>query len=343
MWSSHMRICSPVQILSRIAGLRRAYAHGFASAGDVAAEGATACRDDRLPADNVENAILDSLLDQYRDLDLFDRAIAAAHAATTDDRPGIEQQLASIDRQLRETNAALERYLRAFETGTMPDHACAPRVEHLSARRQQFTVHRTELAARLDALNHQRPTRPVLEAVGDTVRHVLTTGNRTVVKQLLSELITRIDVHPQRRVQPTLRIPSNRTQTPDQQHGRALRTSVRMASQNVDLLASDLRDRPAVLNHQPSRFLTELGLELLILSSHHYPSFQNVILEDPQSGRIKAPHRRPSHRTVAQRRRVPQPRRTPLEPHVSHQDPAQPRLRRPDPVPRHPPRRTPHS
>jgi hypothetical protein len=43
--------------------------------------------------------------------------------------------------------------------------------------------------------DHQRPPRPVLEAVGDTIRHVITTGNRTVVKQLLSELTNRIDVH----------------------------------------------------------------------------------------------------------------------------------------------------
>jgi hypothetical protein len=49
--------------------------------------------------------------------------------------------------------------------------------------------------------------------------------------------------------------------------------------------------------------------------------------------------RRPSHRPLAQRQRAPQPRRAPVEPHVSHQDPAQPRLHRPDPVSRHPPRR----
>jgi hypothetical protein len=57
---------------------------------------------------------------------------ALAEAAT--ERPTIEVDLASTEKQLRDTTAALDRYLQAFEAGTMPASVCAERVNDLTAQ-----------------------------------------------------------------------------------------------------------------------------------------------------------------------------------------------------------------
>lgn len=85
------------------------------------AKGARACAGQRLPADDLEAAVIDDLLRVYQDLDLFEEAIPGAYEDTEQERPRLEAELASAQALLRETTSALDRYLRAFEAGTMPD------------------------------------------------------------------------------------------------------------------------------------------------------------------------------------------------------------------------------
>jgi len=60
-------------------------------------------------------------------------------AALDDVPPGLEDELASTDAQLRETTASIDRYLRAFEAGSMPEAICAPRLAELSDRRAELS------------------------------------------------------------------------------------------------------------------------------------------------------------------------------------------------------------
>jgi hypothetical protein len=71
-----------------------------------------------------------------------------------------------VDRQpqIRDTTAALDRYLRAFEAGSMPDAVCAPRVEELAAQRQELTDYRDEVTASLSR-TPALPPRQHLESV----------------------------------------------------------------------------------------------------------------------------------------------------------------------------------
>jgi len=85
-------------------------------------------------------------------LKLLEQALGIAITQVHDDRPRLEHQLAGTDAKIRETTSAFDRYLRAFETGSMPDAVCAPRVEELAAQRQELTEYRNEVAAAL-----QRP------------------------------------------------------------------------------------------------------------------------------------------------------------------------------------------
>ena len=69
------------------------------------------------------------------------------------ERPRIEAELASAEHQLRETTAAIDRYLQAFETGANAAETCGERIDHLSARRAELAF--TDMSWLRDS-----PTRP---------------------------------------------------------------------------------------------------------------------------------------------------------------------------------------
>lgn len=90
-------------------------------------KGARACTAQRLPTDDLERRVIGALLATYDNLDLdFDCAVNAAIEDAEHERPGLEEELAGTEAQIRETTAALDRYLRVFQAGTMPDTVCAP-------------------------------------------------------------------------------------------------------------------------------------------------------------------------------------------------------------------------
>src|SRR5680860_473776 len=92
------------------------------------AKGARACPGQRLPADDLEAAVIDDLLGIYDNLDLFQESIVDAYQDAEQEQPRLQAELASTDAQLRDATTAIDRYLRAFEAGTMPDSVCAPRL-----------------------------------------------------------------------------------------------------------------------------------------------------------------------------------------------------------------------
>lgn len=66
-------------------------------------KGTYGCRSTRIPAEDLETAVIDDLLGTLSRSDLFEQAVTAAIAGVTDDRPRLEVELASTDVQLRDT------------------------------------------------------------------------------------------------------------------------------------------------------------------------------------------------------------------------------------------------
>jgi site-specific DNA recombinase len=91
--------------------------------------GIAACNADRLRADQLEGAIRDALLATYRRGDLFHQAV--------------------IQAKLQQTSQAIDRYLDAFEQGTMPEDLCRPRLQKPSTQRDQLRARERQLRALL--------------------------------------------------------------------------------------------------------------------------------------------------------------------------------------------------
>ncbi len=198
------------------------------------AKGARACSGRRIPADDLESAVGANLLDTFMRLDLFEQGIREVYADITNERPRLEAERASTEAQLRETVAALDRYLHAFETGAMPAELCAPRVAELSARRDELTAHREHLAAELRAAVPEIPSRALIDEIRIEIERVTSQGSPDVIKQLFGELIDRIEISPDHHAYPYFRIPD--TKKPGPFGARAsCRTPVRMGPHHVEV------------------------------------------------------------------------------------------------------------
>ena len=171
-------------------------------------KGTYGCQSKRVPAEDLETAVIDDLIETLSRSDLFEQAITAAIAEVADNRPSLEAELASTEAQLRDTETGLNHYLRAFETGEMPAAICSPRVTELTQRRDELVAHRKKLTAQLKDATPQLPTPEQLRSLCAEIRRTVDSGNPDAVKQLLRELIDRVEITPERHAYPYFWVPA---------------------------------------------------------------------------------------------------------------------------------------
>ncbi len=83
--------------------------------------GKAQCMSERLPADELDQAVLRALLSMYEGSNLFERAIRAGRERAEALRESREQELTVVSAEIRKAEDAIERYLLAFEAGTLSE------------------------------------------------------------------------------------------------------------------------------------------------------------------------------------------------------------------------------
>ncbi|WP_084144711.1 zinc ribbon domain-containing protein [Amycolatopsis jejuensis] len=90
------------------------------------------CSADRLPADQLEHAVLTSLLNTLTRSDLIEQSLANTTSEVEDQRATYAAELSALERDITKNEDAIDRYLNAFENGTMDEDTCSPRVKKLA-------------------------------------------------------------------------------------------------------------------------------------------------------------------------------------------------------------------
>lgn len=96
--------------------------------------GRDACDADRLPADELEEAILGQLRSVLEKEPVVREAIASAFEELEAEGPQREEEITRIEAEARKVGESLDRYFRAFEEGTMPESACGTRIDELTGK-----------------------------------------------------------------------------------------------------------------------------------------------------------------------------------------------------------------
>jgi hypothetical protein len=107
--------------------------------------GRQTCDAERIPATALEAAVLDQLTRLLQQADLIRDAIRDAAADLDADRPRWAQERRGLDAEIARTDAAPDRYFRAFENGTMPETLCGERIDTLSRQLSGLKARREEL------------------------------------------------------------------------------------------------------------------------------------------------------------------------------------------------------
>lgn len=131
-----------------------------------------------------------------------------ARSRTDDMRAQCEAEIRLVDVELRKIDDATDRYLAAFEDGTMPQAQCGTRLRGLGTKAVELRARKEELGGRLTAVSAEAPTEEQLVALRRRIREVIETGPPSVQKLLVRELVHEIRVPGRDRIQPVFRVPN---------------------------------------------------------------------------------------------------------------------------------------
>ncbi len=165
------------------------------------------CAASRMDADAVEEAVVAALTNFYRHRhDLITDAIARAQASHAASADGKRAELAAVERELAKTSAATDRYLAAFENGTLDPEDVAPRLAHLKGRTAQLNARHDELAGQI-AWAPTAPPAATLLRIAEHLDDVIRSGTQNQRKALIETLVARIKITGPDRIVPVFRIP----------------------------------------------------------------------------------------------------------------------------------------
>ncbi len=165
------------------------------------------CDQPRMDADAVDRAVLDALVSFYStQRGLIQDAVGLArgrHQAKHGDR---RAELAAVDAELSKCAQSIDRYLAAFERGSLDGELLSERLAELRASAGRLRDRRDGLAQALDDV----PEAPASEALDDVVTDigdVIRTGNNNQVKALIEALVAGVTIAGPNRLIPTFRVP----------------------------------------------------------------------------------------------------------------------------------------
>jgi site-specific DNA recombinase len=171
--------------------------------------GTKRCNNDRLPAEQLEQAVTRRLWKVLDDHDLIDRTITQTYERLSQRDDAQQSELAAMQRKLTEARAARDRYFRAFEAGTMCEDTCASRIASLNEQAKALEHRASALAAQTDE-QPERTNAADLDALRSALRAALKDSAAARTKAVLHSLIETIRVDARDHIEPTFRVPAVR-------------------------------------------------------------------------------------------------------------------------------------
>ena len=155
----------------------------------------------------MEHAVTTALAGFYRDQHhLIADAIAQAQATHTAGQDGWRAELTAAEHELARTSAAIDRYLTAFENGTLDPEDLAKRLAQLTTRSAQLRARREQLASQA-AASPAAPPAATLRQIAEHIDEIIGAGTHAQRKALIEALVANVRITGPRRIVPVFRIP----------------------------------------------------------------------------------------------------------------------------------------
>jgi len=183
----------------------------------------------------LDHAIIESLLAAYEDSDLFRAAVGQAQLQARDGYSRHDDELLAVTNELAKVDASVDRHLRAFESGSMPEALCGERVKELATRATILRARHEELNEEMEQADIKCASPEELATIRDRVNEAISEDSPAVVKSLLQALIHEVRVDSRNVIQPIFRVPL----AGDTMAGDAVRAPPRPVGAEVALSTAD--------------------------------------------------------------------------------------------------------
>jgi len=147
-----------------------------------------------------------------------ERAIDQASRAAAEARPAYEDQLGQVEAKIRKAEDSIERYLAAFEAGTLPEAQCGERVHKLGEKVGELCITRNELLATIEDNPHRdgAPSTHELELLQEEVAHVFDPSVDAAARKVtLKRFVHEIRIEGRHSILPLFHIPEDRVRLAD--------------------------------------------------------------------------------------------------------------------------------
>ncbi len=175
--------------------------------------GTHGCDAARLPADDTDTAVLRALTSFYTQTPaLITDAITRAQARHRDSHAHRHAEASAVHAQIKTKQAAIDRYVSAFENGTMDDTTAGPRITALHAEIEQLHARHHEIT---DTIADQPAAPPpaTIAQLGTYLHDILDAGTPAQRKAAVEALIDEIRIT-EEGIIPVFRIPGPRSPIP---------------------------------------------------------------------------------------------------------------------------------
>lgn len=170
--------------------------------------GAASCDAERLPGDELEEAVLEQVAEVFSNTLLVAEAVAEADAAERQGANETKRRVSAIRQELAAARRGLERYFAAFEEGNLSPADCRERIAHLKARIDALEAEEASLAQEGAEEFSEPLAAEEIAAWALQLRELLEAGSPQQRKALLRRLVKSLKVTGARRVEPTYIVPA---------------------------------------------------------------------------------------------------------------------------------------
>ncbi len=164
------------------------------------------CSADRLPKNELEDAVLEQMIEIYRDSSLMTDALAQLETSGREERGTLDARIAGLRQEQAGARRSIDRYFAAFETGTMKPGTCQQRLDFLQIRLDTLIAEEQKLLS--DEEGEKPPTPELVATWAQTLDVALYSGTAQQRKALIRKLVKELRVMDRDEIIPTYRVPA---------------------------------------------------------------------------------------------------------------------------------------
>ena len=168
------------------------------------------CEQDYVRAELLESAVIEDLKVMFRDESFMARIWAEANCRLSAEKPDVEKEIDKVEAQTAKTQAALDRYFKAFEAGKLEAEICNEQVRNLRAQLDELEAEKRDLEARRKQLELPAIDREMLAAIVENFEQVMAESANPQKKHLLHRLVKKVLVHDRRTLEVWYALPNRR-------------------------------------------------------------------------------------------------------------------------------------